>query len=723
MHSKSSLKQQLSILKFFVLLSSLLIISLNTSGQTKEENMKNAIWRSNDPDFAVTNAGQRWKDQSAVILCKSYTYKVRKSFFNVIESIYNHYRILLLDDAAVNKFSTLSFNADRDLGFFIFSTFTSKTFIGIKIIKPDGTEKEIDIAKAAINEYKENGETQKIKKYAIPDLTPGDIIDYYYCAETEQPTGSVYAFNPVYFPLTYDYPVLKSKLKLHVMRKCYLNVKPLNGAPDLKREADSKDNDLVYSLIDTCREVSKDNIYLFEYRVNPAIVFQAYTNNALMFKNRFYFIDAEDKVKKEVSDDELREFGNNILSAKYNIKINKVARYVRKKCKKISDKKIWVKEAYNYFRQMYFFKEYDYTPLFRYNAMREYQFANSFCAILNKLKIKNSLVLASPRELGTIKDVIIANQLGYLVRIDEPKPYYISSFTPFSLFNELDPSYQNTPAKAISTQGYFEERRIYNVSIDEDNASMNKSSSTISVKFDPDNIDKIDITETDSIKGLLKKHYQNILITQEDYISACNGKYNQDYELPDAYESFSDKTKMLEQANADRLKYFKENIEDEFDIKNIEVKELKLLNAGLWDDNPLLIFKCQYLIPGLITQNGDNFIIEAGKLIGKQAFDNSQDSIRKHDIYFNYSRAFDNEISIQIPNGFEVKGMSKFNIHVSNSIGGFVSSTTIKDNILIIKTHKFYNHNFETKDKWNQVLDLLNAANNFWAQKLLFVKQ
>jgi hypothetical protein len=94
----------------------------------------------------------------------------------------------------------------------------------------------------------------------------------------------------------------------------------------------------------------------------------------------------------------------------------------------------------------------------------------------------------------------------------------------------------------------------------------------------------------------------------------------------------------------------------------------------------------------------------------------------KEDVYMPYARTFIYTINILIPGGFEVKGLEKFNVNVTNSTGGFISTANVEGNKVVIKTKKYYAHNFEKAANWKDMTAFLEASYNFTQQKLLFKK-
>ena len=95
---------------------------------------------------------------------------------------------------------------------------------------------------------------------------------------------------------------------------------------------------------------------------------------------------------------------------------------------------------------------------------------------------------------------------------------------------------------------------------------------------------------------------------------------------------------------------------------------------------------------------------------------------RKNNVYLAFPRTFENEITFEIPTGYVVSGIEKFNKSIVNETGEFVSRATITGNKVIVKTSKLYNNYFEPNKNWNKMILFLDAAYQFTQEKILLKK-
>jgi hypothetical protein len=190
------------------------------------------MWSTANKSFQVSDVPKKWATKSAVIIAQLNRYEYRKpAVLNLLRyNEYHHYRIKMLDKNAINKYSEMSYYTNHTDN----STHeTVKVYVGFKVIKPNGKEIIVDLATAVTMEKQSGGLKRSYDKLAIPGLEQGDILDYYICEEATKSNQSlIYFFDPIVYALPREYPVMNHKLQFRAERRCFINLKSLNGAPE-----------------------------------------------------------------------------------------------------------------------------------------------------------------------------------------------------------------------------------------------------------------------------------------------------------------------------------------------------------------------------------------------------------------------------------------------------------------------------------------------------------
>ena len=253
--------------KLFLLL--FLAFSISSFSQSKEElDAKDFFWGAKDTYKNANDIPEKWTNESAVIIYKNLNYDFHSFGKSVTYTNSIRKRIKLLDNAAVEEFSEFTFTKrfKSSKGQFSWKR-KGNTFVGVKVIKPDGTEAEIDVEKDAIEV---DGET----KLAISNLEVGDIIDYYYYKV--EPFKSTYAFgfDPVETSLGEEYPIMDLKLYFETENDFFINFDSYNGAPDLKQITSEKRNIRRYELTENNIAKSEFTRWLYPLVESPSYNFQ-----------------------------------------------------------------------------------------------------------------------------------------------------------------------------------------------------------------------------------------------------------------------------------------------------------------------------------------------------------------------------------------------------------------------------------------------------------------
>ena len=149
----------------------LILAFLTTSifqAQNKEE-IRDFFWGKTDAYKTATTIPDKYKNESAVVICKLEDYDYHKFGKSVTFRSAFRKRVKLNDQNAVTAFSEFNYSEKSNPRYGA----VIKTVVGIKVIKPNGTENIIDTEKEAVN-------VDKQKRVAVPNLEIGDIIHITY---------------------------------------------------------------------------------------------------------------------------------------------------------------------------------------------------------------------------------------------------------------------------------------------------------------------------------------------------------------------------------------------------------------------------------------------------------------------------------------------------------------------------------------------------------------
>ncbi|PZR21525.1 MAG: hypothetical protein DI539_07910 [Flavobacterium psychrophilum] len=714
--------------------SRILIVLLSLYGSIafaqKKEEVTDLFWGANDTYKSVVEIPEKWKNESAVVIYKNENYDFHKFGMNVTYTSSTRKRVKLLDQAAVTEFSQFSFK-DRFYSNKGFAVKKGTNYVGIKVIKPDGSEKIINVDEEAVT-------TDDSKKIAISGLEPGDIIDYYFYSVEPFRSTMEYGFEPVENTLGDEYPIMNLKLKFITQNDFFVNFNTYNGAPELK-QLTTKGSDREYEL--TAENIEKNDFPRWFYPLVelPCYKFQVYFARSGAYEERAdaFLPEKENIIKKNVAPDEVLTYYQNKFRPFGDL--GQIERFLKDKTFKNNEEK--VKEVYYYTRHQYYtryveafvtneakimdpFALYGYAPTFFNN---EYQFINHFMAFLKDFKIDYDIIVATPRVNGPIKDLLIENNVLVLLKVNTENPVYLQFFTPFTNADQIPFTIENSDAYMIEVAKQKKITKIETLKLPSSTFEDNKTVQKLNVNLNPD-FSEIKIQRESSLYGHNKDSEQPDKMYFFDFVDEDYAKYNTTPLLSlvknkKRQEQYTKEFDALKNKLRDKQKEeFKKSAESEFGFV-VEDHSLNITNTGRFGKSVPFAFTENFTVKNsLLKKAGANYVFEIGKLISQQAEIEEKENKRTNNIYMPYPRSYKEEIVFDIPEGYTVSGLDKLNKNVKNVTGGFESTAKIEGNKLVVNTFKYYNNYYEPSANWKDMVAFLDAAYQFTQEKILLKK-
>lgn len=702
----------------------ILFLSATVFAQDKQE-IKDFFWGKNDTYKTVTEIPEKWKNESAVIIYKYEDYDFHKFGKSVTYRSAIRKRVKLQDQAAVTDFSEFSYAEKSNPRYGT----TVKTVIGIKIVKPDGKEIEINVDKEAV-------QVDNQKKVAIPNLEIGDIIDLYdYSTESFQ-SAYDYGFDEVERPFGGNHPIMNYKLTFQTENDFFLNFNTYNGAPELKQIPLDKSGERKYEIIATDIEKNDFPTWFYPLVELPCYKFQVFFARSGKFEKMAdaFLPEKESIVKKTVSKEDVLNYYNTKFRPYGHL--GDIERFLKDKKFATTEEK--VKAVYYFTRHyyytmyveafvaneakiMYAFDLYGTNPIF---FQTQEAFINHFMAFLKDNKIEYDIIVGTNRHNGPIKDLLIQNNATALLKVHTENPIYIEYFSPFADVDKISAQLENTDAYALKVTKLKKVVDVDNVKLPSSTYKDNTSKQVTNVKLNSE-FNAVHLNRETALNGHNKDEEQSDKLYFFDYVKEDYEKYNS-LSLLDREKNKKKKEQYRKEFEAlinklkDRRKEeFKVSTGKEYDVE-IDDHSVEILNTGRFGKATPFVFKEDFTIKNkLIKKAGENYIFEIGKLIGSQYEVSQKEKSRTNNIYFQFPRSFDNEIVLEIPEGYTATGLDKLNKNVVNETGGFTSTAVVEGNKLIIKTYKYYADYFQPNANWGKMVAFLDAAYQFNQEKIL----
>jgi hypothetical protein len=676
------------------------------------------------PAFSVAETPAKWNDESAVIIGykRSILFDKKSSggFFsprqkNVFFFEKVRFKIQLHDRNAVEAFSEIYFRySSKEDGFLA------------RIIKPGGEILPVNLKEAVelestgdIPEFfksffdQTSGAESRYYKVAIPNLEPGDILEYaaYTKSKLDVRGSGFVEFDPQYEICSKGYPAMYNEIDIETDNKSFFKSLSLNGAPEFKKE-NAEDKDFFrYVFTDRDRGVEKDVNFVNRFLVYPVVKFQVIYANSENVKG--LLIGGKGELKNGFSKDELAlKAWENYVSAGnwYDPRnpVNMLLASCLDDLKRLGAKE-WNDQQYT--RNVFYLIRN--RVVFRSNYLNDRVFAYLFANLLLRHDIKSELVISSTNTIGKLKDILFDDEIRYAVKVGD-QLYF--NCTDHSLPGELVQTLVGNEAYIIGEP----DRKTHAQTITpftlpntaaKDNAITYTINSSMSADFN-----NVLVARTSAYTGLVKTNNIGNAMRLTTYML-------DDYKSYEG-ESPTEKMKAKEQDEYDRSvkaikeeykkakpDYVKEGLEKEFQQK-IKFRDFKIASDGRTEKKKNLVFTEEFELPGQVRKAGKKYLVNLTGLIGPQLQVKKDQRERKYDINVGYARTISWVINFKIPEGYTAAGIAELNSQVENETGKFSCEAQEEGGTVVCKITKTYKTATVAKDKWKDMLAFIDAAYN-----------
>lgn len=720
-----------------LLLFLLFVVGVNSNAQdVPDEIVKEArefFWGAGDIYKGKTDVPEKWKNESAVILYKNENYDYHKRGKQTTFTVSLRERIKLQDQAAVENYSKLSYKSffsstkGREPG--SFGNKGSFTAVGVKIVKPDGSEYLVDVDNEAIFE-------EGKKKLAVSNLSVGDVLDYYFYTVEQFVAYTWQRFDPEENTLAEDYPIIDYKFTLETQKNFYITFKSFNGAPELKEVPSNEKGRRRYELTASNIEKFESERYVYPLVQMPSYKFQNVEVRDSGRKDAFAFLsDSDEIIRTKITDEEVLE----LYKDTYKIGSYSVPNWLDKMLEGKSDiekvKTIYYLRRHTFITEPLlpnytyknkiisdtFFEKY--TPPFQVSIS---SFIKHFGSVLRYYNIPFDIYVGKNRFDGTIDDALFIENLYKVIKTNTEPPMYFQNYDVFQEINEIPSTMEGTEAFVLHT---------------EDNKIVSISRQMLPVSVPEDNLDhaifKVSLnTELTGLnfeakhfaKGHRKEYLQNSLLMYDDVVHEDYQRFNTkaflDYFNGKKREKVESALNSLVAKDRETQKeWFKTKTKYYLSVDDLEDYSYKIDSTGRFGRNEPIIYEEKFQVKDqYVKKAGANLLIEIGKMMGNQIHITDEERKRTLDVYKEYPVKYITEIHLAIPEGYEIKSMDNLQTQVNNETGSFLSTAEIKDGELIITATEIHLNYFEPVANWLKFVEVLDAAYNLSTQKILLSK-
>ncbi len=683
------------------------------------------LWADKNAAFEVNTVPDKYKNESAVIFGfkRNVTIdKTSRSGFLVKKEkslmFYENvrFKIKLNDKNAVNAFTEVFFRySDKTDGF------------SAKITKPNGTISNVSLneavsleSKSVVPEFFKSFFDQEYNGYsryfkvAVPDLEPGDILEYVTITKNKldvKYTGYI-EFSPQYEICNKNYPILYNQITIETDEKSFFKSMALNGAPEFKKENATEAGLFRFVFTDYERSVEKDVNFINGLRVYPLNKFQVIYANKDDVKG--ILVGQRGELKSSFTKEELAkrawedyiQVGDQYLADSYS-NVQKYADAIWAELKKAGAKD-WSEKEYlekAYYRVRHFVANRD-------NYLNDKLFSFLFGTLLYQKGIKSELVISISNATNKLSNVLFDDEIRYAVKLNND--FYFNC-TDHSIPKELVESLLGNEAYIIEEPNKSGTQVIKPLILPDATINDNTAEFISNVTINKE-MNTLAIVRTTTYTGISKNRNISDALKFTPYI-LDNYKYHGGKDPSETlkgaqYTEYEKSVKEFKEViEKEKEKFTKEELQRDFSQK-VTAKKFRLKSDGRSQKNSKLIYDEEFELAQMVRKAGKKYLVNVAGLVGSQLQIKKEERIRKYDINVGYARTLNWVINFKIPEGYTVEGVKELNTNIDNETGTFNCTAEEKNGTVVINIKKIYKNANTSKDKWPAMLEFIDAAYN-----------
>lgn len=696
------------------------------------------------PEFALRKVPELYRNESQVILADFTRLQAgagRKKDWLLYREI-RRTLVALQDEAAVRAWSERTYNEfnARNTGY---GHLESRIVVGIRVLKADGRISEINPGEDEVRRRYSIGQGVRL---AIPDLQAGDLLDIYTVRESEGEPANFGAFHYQY-PLSATSPVLNRRIECETGPEFAAEFHNINGAPPFRTEQLAPKQWTLRFFTDSVSRRPAGLDYVNVKRQYPLLQLNVMRGDIAPYTSitrRHPGTMHQDPPSERFVWDEL-------------IRLSRVKRTILAFGGMIMRKKSSGVTAYydsltrgrrefdldSLAADLYYMFRFDYA----FNILRNMDAkgtANLSDVMFNselfhyllseyfKLHgVKSELVIAAPLTEPPLKDVIDRNDFVMMTTVKGDHEIFFGSpslFAPaFSTLQEIEGV---NDAVAVDTRGVEGvlgsdfTTRVTGVPFTE--ADENVRTEQLSLVPDPE-CAGLRVARSTRLTGHQKDGIQDKLLTVDDFYDYERKYYKDERSLTDRVlerrdtETIAAELKAaLAKARREQQKEFENEAKSWVCPGLTEIQQAAIRNPGTRHTDPVFEYSSRFRANELLRPAGNNFMLHIGQLIHHIPTVDATNRKRSDDAYLDFAKTYRSSYSVRVPQGFTPAGIEALNKDLNNDAGSFKATAVVDGNIITINLELICRKSIYAPGEWSQLVDVLEAAGNWKASRILF---
>ena len=673
--------------------------------------MREQVWKKTSlPEFDNHRCPPSMKKESAVILASydEVTIDQRKrlrgnainlTLYSVRQLTYNHIKrrmVVINDKQALDRFSQFDYQAFKKDHTYGIGDDVSCMALGVRVIKPDGTIKEVSTDEFVQNAEGKKGQVKR-EKLTVPGLQVGDIIDYFMATMLQVREENI---PPLSISYINNYPTLSFRVHIVADKDLTTQYRTLNGAPDFKSSTDEDGNVVLDAKIDNITKTEPD-LWYNAIRQTPTTIL-CITSKKI--KTEYVPTSVKDKGLQANPDAAVIVKDGwdywSAVSGAHSVLYSK--QDLGKQCRKLKSLTTDVQKAdFLYLGSM---QNHMAVSDFKHEYNSEEFFIEELARMFRQNKIPFSCILTTSADDEPIDQLISYRNTHWLLKVGDR--FYAYNKGPMG--PDYIPSYLQGQKAMIMADCKNLDQETQAVTLPEYPVSDNTDSG-------------------EHRRGAAKENASFYLPTTQQLTNAYADKMA--YAMYRYGDKWSNKDKqslpeIIQKQKTAQKESFNSEVENYLGEKPQSVDSFAIGSLGIIDARAPFCYNVSYTQSGLMKKAGPNLILSVGRLIGDQLKVEGRERERTVDAWRSSAVSSHWDITVNLPEGYKVSSQSlaTLNTSIDNAVAGFTAKATAQGNKLRLVVDKVYKTRIIPTADWTQLLKVLDMAYDF-TQKQIVVKK
>lgn len=687
--------------------------------------MREQVWKKTAlPEFDNHRCPPSMKKESAVILASydEVTIDQRKrlrgtamTLYNVRQLTYNHIKrrmVAINDKQALERFSQFDYQAFKKDHTYGIGDDVSCMALGVRVIKPDGTVREVSTDEFVQNAEGKKGQVKR-EKLTVPGLQVGDVIDYFMASMLQVREENI---PPLSISYINNYPTLSFRVHIVADKDLTTQYRTLNGAPDFKSSTDEDGNVVLDAKIDNITKTEPD-LWYNPIRQTPTAIVSVTSKK---IKSEWVPTSVKDKGLQANPDAAtiLKDSWDywNVINTAHSVLYAK--QDLGKQCRKLTslttDRQkadfLYLGSMQNHMAVSDFDDDYN----------SEEFFIEELARMFRQVKIPFSRIITTSVANEPVGHLISYKHTHWLLKVGDR--YY--AYNPGPMGPDYIPSYLQGQKAMIMADCKNFNKEAQPMTLPEDPVTDNTDSITVNVAWDGTSAK---INRKERLRGAAKENSSFYLPTTQQLTNAYAD--NMAYAMYRYGDKWGKKDKqslpeVIQKQKETQKQNFNKEVKNYLDEDPQSVDSFAIGSLGLTDARAPFCYSVSYTQNGLMKKAGPNLILSVGKLIGSQIKVEGRDRERSVDAWRPSSVGMHWDITVNLPEGYKVskESLATLNTSLDNAVASFKAKATTQDGKLRLVVDKVYKTRITPTANWAQLLKVLDMAYDF-TQKQIVVKK